>query len=131
MNLIAEIGFDHSYSFIYSARPGTPAADLPDETPMEEKKARLSRLQSRILNHAMKISRDMVGTTQTLLVTGLSKRDPGQLQGRTENNRVVNFSATNPDLIGQFVQVEILEAMTNSLRGVVVENANHLGAIQN
>ncbi|MFT7243416.1 MAG: tRNA-2-methylthio-N6-dimethylallyladenosine synthase [Candidatus Azotimanducaceae bacterium] len=131
MDLIAEIGFDHSYSFIYSARPGTPAADLPDETPMEEKKARLSRLQSRILNHAMKISRDMVGTTQTLLVTGLSKRDPGQLQGRTENNRVVNFSATNRDLIGQFVQVEILEAMTNSLRGVVVENANHLGAIQN
>ena len=131
MNLIAEIGFDHSYSFIYSARPGTPAADLPDETPMEEKKARLSRLQSRILNHAMKISRDMVGTIQTLLVTGLSKRDLGQLQGRTENNRVVNFSATNPDLIGQFVQVEILEAMTNSLRGVVVENANHLGAIQN
>jgi tRNA-2-methylthio-N6-dimethylallyladenosine synthase len=131
MDLIAEIGFDHSYSFIYSARPGTPAADLPDETPMEEKKARLGRLQSRILNHAMKISRDMVGTTQTLLVTGLSKRDPGQLQGRTENNRVVNFSATNPDLVGQFVQVEILEAMTNSLRGVVVENANHLGAIQN
>lgn len=131
MDLIAEIGFDHSYSFIYSARPGTPAADLPDETPMEEKKARLSRLQSRILNHAMKISRDMVGTTQTLLVTGLSKRDPGQLQGRTENNRVVNFSATSADLIGQFVQVEILEAMTNSLRGVVVDNATVLDAIQN
>lgn len=131
MDLIAEIGFDHSYSFIYSARPGTPAADLPDETPMEEKKARLSRLQSRILNHAMKISRDMVGTNQTLLVTGQSKRDPEQLQGRTENNRVVNFSSTRSDLIGQFVQVEIRESLTNSLRGVFVDSANVLDAIQN
>ncbi|MFT7140770.1 MAG: tRNA-2-methylthio-N6-dimethylallyladenosine synthase, partial [Sulfitobacter sp.] len=131
MDLIAEIGFDHSYSFIYSARPGTPAADLPDETPMEEKKARLGRLQSRILNHAMKISRDMVGTTQTLLVTGHAKRDPGQLQGRTENNRVVNFSCTSADLIGQFVKVEIQEALSNSLRGVVVDNANAVDAAQN
>ena len=131
MNLIAEIGFDHSFSFIYSARPGTPAADLPDETPLEEKKARLSRLQSRILNHAMKISRDMVGTTQSLLVTGQSKRDPGQLQGRTENNRVVNFSSTSTDLVGQFVHVEIYEALPNSLRGVLIDSANVLEAIRN
>ncbi len=117
MDLIAEIGFDHSFSFIYSARPGTPAADLPDETPMEEKKARLSRLQSRITSHAMKISQDMVGTVQTILVTGVSKKDPGQLQGRTENNRVVNFSSTDAALIGEFVAVEIGEALPNSLRG--------------
>lgn len=122
MDLIAEIGFDHSFSFIYSARPGTPAADLPDETPMEEKKARLARLQARINNHAMKISRDMVGSTQSILVNGRSKKDPGQLQGRTENNRVVNFSAPDADLIGQFVLVEIQEALPNSLRGTLVES---------
>jgi tRNA-2-methylthio-N6-dimethylallyladenosine synthase len=121
MDLIAEIGFDHSFSFIYSARPGTPAADLPDETPMEEKKARLARLQSRINNHAMKISRDMVGTRQSILITGQSKKDPGQLQGRTENNRVVNFSAIDQNLIGQFVLVDIHEALPNSLRGTMVQ----------
>lgn len=93
MNLIAEIGFDHSFSFIYSARPGTPAADLPDETPMEVKKQRLSILQSRILQHANGISKAMVGTIEPVLVTGISKKDPGELQGRTENNRVVNFRA--------------------------------------
>lgn len=120
MDLIAEIGFDFSFSFIYSARPGTPAAELPDETPMEEKKARLARLQARINNHAMKISRDMVGTTQRILVTGVSKKDPGQLQGRTENNRVVNFGATDTGLIGEFVDVEIGEALPNSLRGTLV-----------
>ena len=121
MELIAEIGFDHSFSFIYSARPGTPAADLPDETPMEEKKARLARLQARISNHAMKIGRDMVGSTQSILVTGQSKKDPGQLQGRTENNRVVNFSSTDASLIGQFVLVDIFEALPNSLRGTLVQ----------
>jgi tRNA-2-methylthio-N6-dimethylallyladenosine synthase len=120
MDLIAEIGFDHSFSFVYSARPGTPAADLPDNTPMEEKKARLARLQARINNHAMKIGRDMVGTCQTVLVTGVSKRDPGQLQGRTENNRVVNFACTDASLIGQFAKVEIGEALPNSLRGQLV-----------
>lgn len=120
MDLIAEIGFDHSFSFIYSARPGTPAADLPDSTPMAEKKARLSRLQSRITNHAMQISQSMVGTTQRILVTGVSKKDPGQLQGRTENNRVVNFAATDAALIGQFVDVSIGEALPNSLRGQLV-----------
>ncbi len=117
MNLIAEIGFDHSFSFIYSARPGTPAADLPDDTPMEVKKQRLDILQTRIRQQATAISEAMVGTTQSILVTGQSKRDPGQLQGRTENNRVVNFAASDHGLVGQFVNVEIGEALPNSLRG--------------
>jgi tRNA-2-methylthio-N6-dimethylallyladenosine synthase len=117
MALIEEIGFDHSFSFIYSARPGTPAADLHDETDMRVKKERLSILQSRILQHAMGISRRMVGTEEVVLVTGVSKRDPGQLQGRTENNRVVNFQSDRTDLIGRFSRIRILEALPNSLRG--------------
>ncbi len=117
MALIEEIGFDHSFSFIYSARPGTPAADLHDETDMRVKKERLSILQSRILQHAMGISRRMVGTEEIVLVTGISKRDPGQLQGRTENNRVVNFQSDRTDLIGRFSRIRILEALPNSLRG--------------
>ncbi|MFL2536627.1 MAG: tRNA (N6-isopentenyl adenosine(37)-C2)-methylthiotransferase MiaB [Candidatus Azotimanducaceae bacterium] len=117
MALIEEIGFDHSFSFIYSARPGTPAADLHDETDMRVKKERLSILQSRILQHAMGISRRMVGTEEVVLVTGISKRDPGQLQGRTENNRVVNFQSDRTDLIGRFSRIRILEALPNSLRG--------------
>ncbi|MCH1556014.1 MAG: MiaB/RimO family radical SAM methylthiotransferase, partial [Pseudomonadales bacterium] len=117
MALIEEIGFDHSFSFIYSARPGTPAADLRDETDMRVKKERLSILQSRILQHAMGISRRMVGTEEVVLVTGISKRDPGQLQGRTENNRVVNFQSDRTDLIGRFSRIRILEALPNSLRG--------------
>lgn len=120
MKLIEEIGFDTSFSFIYSARPGTPAADLPDETPEAVKKQRLQILQSRILQHAQQISRQMVGTTQRLLVTGVSKKDPGQLQGRTENNRVVNFSCSDHSLIGQFVNASIYEALPNSLRGELV-----------
>jgi tRNA-2-methylthio-N6-dimethylallyladenosine synthase len=121
MALIEEIGFDHSFSFIYSARPGTPAADLTDETPESVKKMRLSVLQGRILQQAMSISRKMVGTTQSVLVTGVSKRDPGQLQGRTENNRVVNFSADDRSIIGGFSQIAITEALPNSLRGQWVE----------
>ena len=117
MALIEEIGFDHSFSFIYSARPGTPAADLDDETDMRVKKERLSILQSRILQHAMGISRRMVGTEEVVLVTGVSKRDPGQLQGRPENNRVVNFQSDRTDLIGRFSRIRILEALPNSLRG--------------
>ena len=117
MKLIEEIGFDTSFSFVYSARPGTPAADLPDNEDENVKKQRLKILQDRIVQNAFEISRRMVGGEQTLLVTGVSKKDPGQLQGRTENNRVVNFSADNHDLIGQFVQVEITEALPNSLRG--------------
>lgn len=121
MKLIEEIGFDSSFSFIYSARPGTPAAELPDATDEDTKKQRLQILQSRILQHAAEISHSMVGSTQRILVTGSSRRDPGQLQGRTENNRVVNFSATDQSLIGQFVDVTIVEALPNSLRGKTLE----------
>ncbi|MDF1820415.1 MAG: tRNA (N6-isopentenyl adenosine(37)-C2)-methylthiotransferase MiaB [Alcanivoracaceae bacterium] len=117
MNLIAEIGFDHSFSFIYSARPGTPAADLPDDVPMDTKKQRLALLQQRIAQQALDISRKMVGSRQRILVDGFSKKDPGQLKGRTENNRVVNFASDDLDLIGQFVDVTIAEAFANSLRG--------------
>lgn len=118
MNLIHQIGFDHSFSFVYSARPGTPASGLPDETPESVKKQRLAILQERILQQTAQISRRMMGTTQRVLVNGFSPRDPGQLSGRTENNRVVNFRAANPtELIGYFVDVEITEAFPNSLRG--------------
>lgn len=117
MKLIQDIGFDHSFSFIYSARPGTPASDLPDDISEETKKERLSILQQRILQHAQDISRKMVNTTQRILVTGYSKKDPGELQGRTENNRVVNFRTDDADIIGHFVDVEIVEALPNSLRG--------------
>ncbi|MFO7552882.1 MAG: tRNA (N6-isopentenyl adenosine(37)-C2)-methylthiotransferase MiaB [Haliea sp.] len=117
MKLIEDIGFDTSFSFIYSARPGTPAAELPDTTAEETKKQRLQILQSRILQQAQAISRRMVGTVQTVLVTGVSKKDPGQLQGRTENNRVVNFSCGDHSLIGDFVDLDILDALPNSLRG--------------
>ncbi len=120
MKLIDDVGFDTSYSFIYSARPGTPAASLPDETPEAVKKERLSVLQQRIYNHSQVISRQMVGTVQRVLVSGFSKKDPGQLQGRTENNRVVNFSASQRALIGQFADVRIGESLTNSLRGELV-----------
>ena len=117
MRLIEDIGFDASFSFIFSARPGTPAANLNDETSLEEKKERLTRLQASIRQHSQMISRRMVGDVEKLLVTGLSKQDPGQLQGRTENNRVVNFKADDYDLIGEFVNVRITEALPNSLRG--------------
>lgn len=121
MNLIEEVGFDHSFSFIYSARPGTPAADLPDETPMAVKKERLAVLQGRLRGQAMRISEAMVGGVYRLLVTGPSRKDPGQLQGRTENNRVVNFTASDESLTGQFVDVEIGEALPNSLRGRLID----------
>ncbi len=120
MKLIEDIGFDNSFSFIYSARPGTPASDLPDETPMAVKKERLQILQGRIAQQAQAISRRMVGSNQRVLVTGVSKKDPGQLAGRTENNRVVNFSCTDQSLIGEFTEVSIIEALPNSLRGVLV-----------
>ncbi|PAU75791.1 tRNA (N6-isopentenyl adenosine(37)-C2)-methylthiotransferase MiaB [Halomonas salipaludis] len=124
MNLIHRIGFDHSFSFVYSARPGTPAASLPDDTPEAVKKQRLAILQERITQQSMQISRRMVGTTQRILVTGFSPKDPGQLSGRTENNRVVNFRAANPtEMIGHFVDVEISEALPNSLRGELASPA--------
>ncbi|MAG66320.1 MAG: tRNA (N6-isopentenyl adenosine(37)-C2)-methylthiotransferase MiaB [Pseudomonadales bacterium] len=117
MKLVEDVGFDFSYSFVYSARPGTPAADLNDDTPMEVKKQRLQILQARLNQQGFENSRRMVGTTQRILVSDFSKKDPGMLQGRTEHNRVVNFRCDNPGLIGQFVDVKILEALPHSLRG--------------
>ncbi len=119
LQLIDDIGFDSSFSFIYSARPGTPAAELRDDTDMEEKKKRLQILQGRIAQQASAIAAGMVGSEQRILVTGVSKKDPGQLSGRTENNRVVNFSSSDRDLIGDFATVAIVEALPNSLRGVL------------
>ena len=120
MKLIDDVGFDMSFSFIYSARPGTPASDLTDNTSEATKKQRLQLLQTRINQQAMAISRHMVGTTQRILITGVSKKDPGQLAGRTENNRVVNFSCLDHEMIGEFATVEIVDALPNSLRGVIV-----------
>ena len=122
MELIEEIGFDTSFSFIYSARPGTPAAELRDEVPETVKKQRLHILQARIAQQAQQISESMVGTQQRILVTGPAKKDPGQLSGRTENNRVVNFACENGALIGQFAEVEIMAAFTNSLLGRQIES---------
>ena len=115
MKLIDEIGFDMSYSFVYSRRPGTPAADLADDTPASVKLARLHRLQARINEQASAIALAMVGTTQRILVEGTSTRDSSELSGRTENNRIVNFPA-HPELIGQMIDVVITEAMANTLR---------------
>jgi tRNA-2-methylthio-N6-dimethylallyladenosine synthase len=127
MALIAEIGFDQSFSFIYSRRPGTPAADLPDELSLEIKQARLVRLQHAINDNAQRISRQMVGTVQRVLVDRPSRKDPTELSGRTENNRVVNFAGPS-DLIGHFVDVRITAANPNSLRGERVETAAGLSA---
>lgn len=121
MGLIEEIGFDTSFSFIYSARPGTPAAELRDDTPESVKKQRLHILQGRIAQQAQQISERMVGTRQRILISGFAKRDPGQLSGRTENNRVVNFACTNTQLIGDFVDVDITAAYSNSLLGQLPE----------
>jgi tRNA-2-methylthio-N6-dimethylallyladenosine synthase len=122
MKLVEEIGFDTSFSFVYSARPGTPAAELPDTTDDSVKKQRLQILQARILQEAQAISRRMVGTVQRVLVTGVSKKDPGELQGRTENNRVVNFHCTDQSLIGEFADLEIVDALPNSLRGQLAQS---------
>jgi tRNA-2-methylthio-N6-dimethylallyladenosine synthase len=116
MELVTEIGFDQSFSFIYSARPGTPAAGLADDTPLAVKKQRLQMLQARINQQAMQISQGMVGSTQRVLVEKLSKKSASQVAGRTENNRWVNFDA-DPSCIGEFVDVVITEALPNSLRG--------------
>ena len=121
MKLIEDVGFDFSFSFIYSARPGTPAADLVDDTPDEVKKQRLQILQSRIHQQGYEISHRMTGSTQRILVSDYSKKDPGMLQGRTENNRIVNFRSDNPALIGQFVNVHIDGALPHSLRGTLID----------
>ena len=114
--LVREIGFDTSFSFVYSARPGTPAAEYPDDVPLEVKKARLARLQAQITAQAQAISAAMVGTTQRILVERPARKNPQMLAGRTENNRVVNFFGP-PALIGHFAEVTITEALPNSLRG--------------
>ena len=119
MQLIEDIGFDTSFSFIYSRRPGTPAADLTDDTPADVKLKRLQRLQARIGEQASAIAQAMIGTTQRILVEGPSRRDPSELMGRTENNRIVNFVG-NARLIGELVDVTITAAYTNSLRGEVL-----------
>ena len=154
MDFIAEINFDHSYSFVYSQRPGTPAADLDDDVPLDLKKQRLALLQQRLSQQSADISRKMVGSVQRILVTGLSPKqkkqldlsaydtdkavavdfDAGagmgagaknsQLTGRTENNRVVNFTG-NHDLIGTFVNVKITAAFSNSLQGEFYSGHNH------
>tara|TARA_Y100001001_G_scaffold34210_1_gene28465 strand:- start:176 stop:1396 length:1221 start_codon:yes stop_codon:yes gene_type:complete len=117
MKLIIDIGFDTSFSFIYSARPGTPAAELTNNTSEKEKKYRLSTLQSQIVKQAAAISESMVGTSQEILVTGQSKKDTADLQGRTENNRVVNFNCADHSIIGNFISVKITDALPNSLLG--------------
>jgi tRNA-2-methylthio-N6-dimethylallyladenosine synthase len=118
MKLIEEVGFDTSFSFVYSRRPGTPAADLTDDTPQTVKLQRLQRLQALINEQAHAIARSMVGSTQRILVEGTSTRDPNELSGRTENNRIVNFPG-HPRLIGQMIDVVITDAMTNTFRGRV------------
>jgi tRNA-2-methylthio-N6-dimethylallyladenosine synthase len=118
MKLIDEIGFDASFSFIFSPRPGTPAVDMPDETPAELKTARLMRLQKRIEEQAFAISQAMVGSMQRVLVEGHARKDAAELAGRTDNNRIVNF-AGNARLIGHFVDVRIVHAYPHSLRGEI------------
>ena len=126
MNLIAQVNFDMSFSFIYSARPGTPAADMPDDVTEEEKKQRLYLLQERINQQAAQFSRRMLGTEQRVLVEGPSKKDIMELTGRTETNRIVNFKGT-PDMIGKFVDIKITDVWTKSLRGDVVRTEDEMG----
>lgn len=125
MDLIAQVNFDMSFSFIYSARPGTPAADMPDDVSEEEKKQRLYLLQQRITQQAMQFSRKMLGTVQRVLVEGPSKKDIMELTGRTENNRIVNFKG-DPSMIGKFVDIEITDVWTNSLRGEVIRTEDEM-----
>jgi tRNA-2-methylthio-N6-dimethylallyladenosine synthase len=123
MALVERTGFDHSFSFIYSQRPGTPAASLPDDVPLAVKKQRLARLQARITEMTAAFSTSMVDSIQSVLVEKPSRKRADQLSGRTENNRVVNFDA-RPDLVGQFVDIRITEALPNSLRGELVAPVN-------
>ncbi|CAL93395.1 tRNA (N6-isopentenyl adenosine(37)-C2)-methylthiotransferase MiaB [Azoarcus olearius] len=123
MKLIDEVGFDGSFSFVYSARPGTPAADLEDPVPQETKLAWLARLQKRIDEQAQAVSQSMVGSAQRILVEGVSRKSAEELMGRTDNNRVVNFPAPSPHrdrLVGQFIEVRITSALPHSLRGEIL-----------
>ncbi len=123
LRLAEEIGFDASFSFVYSRRPGTPAAELADDTPQAVKLARLQRLQMVINETAARISAAMVGSTQRILVEGPSKKDPAELMGRSENNRVVNFPADGEDLVGRMVDMYITQALPHSLRGQLLPQA--------
>ena len=127
MQLIRDVGFDTSFSFVYSRRPGTPAADLEDDVTKEEKLNRLHRLQALINEQANAIAQSMIGTEQMVLVERLSRRDDSEIMGRTENNRIVNFPG-QARLIGQMVKVRITEAMTNTLRGEIVTTESVSGA---
>ena len=127
MKLIADVGFDNSFSFIFSPRPGTPAANLHDDTPHEVKLARLQTLQAAINANIARISESRLGTVQRILVEGKSKRDDGELMGRTECNRVVNF-AGHPSLVGQLVDVTITETRSYTLRGEVLKEPVALNA---
>ena len=117
MDLINEVKFDESFSFIYSPRPNTTASDMPDDVTQEEKKDRLNILQSRLNQLSFGFSRKKVGSSQSCLVFGQSRRDPGQLQARTICNRIVNFPSNDVDLIGQIINIQINEALPNCLRG--------------
>ncbi len=128
LQLIEDVGFDQSFSFIYSQRPGTPAAQFPDDVPLSVKKQRLARLQARINEMAAAISAAMVGGEQRILVEGPSRKDPSEMAGRTENNRVVNFRG-GADLVGRFVRVRITRAMPNSLRGEFIAVDDHQPAV--
>jgi tRNA-2-methylthio-N6-dimethylallyladenosine synthase len=119
LRLAEELGFDNSFSFVYSPRPGTPAADLADDTPQALKLERLQQLQAKIDANARRISDAMVGSVQRVLVEGPSRRDAGEVAGRTGNNRVVNFEGPQ-SLVGQFVDVRITAALAHSLRGEAV-----------
>ncbi len=124
MRLIDDVGFDTSFSFIYSRRPGTPASNLPDDVPMEVKKHRLSVLQRRIEELSTEVSQRMVGSVERVLVTGASRKDRAQMSGRTGNNRLVNFDGP-ARLVGEFVNVRITEALPNSLRGQLLNQLEH------
>ncbi|TYP91643.1 tRNA-2-methylthio-N6-dimethylallyladenosine synthase [Nitrosomonas communis] len=126
MKLVEDVNFDESFSFIYSPRPGTPAADLPDDTFHETKLARLYRLQEKIAQQAQAISQGMVGTSQRILVEGPSKKNPDELCGRTDNNRVVNFAGT-PDLVGHFINIRVTAALSHSLRGEIIHESRSIG----
>ena len=119
LNLVEKVKFDESYSFIYSPRPNTTAKDLKDDVSLAEKKKRLDLLQTALKKSSFRISRRMVGNIEKCLITGISKKDPGELQARTENNRVVNFNSNGKDLVGQFINLEIVDIKPNSLRGVM------------
>jgi tRNA-2-methylthio-N6-dimethylallyladenosine synthase len=126
MGLIEDIGFDNSFSFIYSPRPGTPAAAFPDDVPMEVKKHRLAILQQRLREMGEAVSQGMVGTVQRVLVEGPSRKNPRELCGRTENNRVVNFAGDSAQ-VGQLLPLRITEALPNSLRGEFAQEIDFKG----